>query len=73
MTEERANYLPMEQQTQQLEQRLQTISSDPTVSYWLKCAVTEFWERDVVDALNDLEALQDLLQEKRRISRLLLK
>jgi hypothetical protein len=73
MTEEQANYLPMEQQTRQLEQRLQAISTDPTVSYWLKHAASELWERDTVDALNDLDVLRELLEEKHRIHALMLK
>jgi len=72
MTEEQANYLPMEQQTRQLEQRLQAISTDPTASHWLQRAVTELWERDTVDALNDLDLLRELLEEKHRTDMLML-
>lgn len=72
MTEEQANYLPMEQQTRQLEQRLQAISTDPTASYWLKRAASELWERDVIDALNDLDLLRELLAEKRKSRKFLL-
>lgn len=43
MIEELANYLPIEQQTRQLELRLQAISTDPNASHWLKRAVTELW------------------------------
>lgn len=64
MIEELANYLPIEQQTRQLELRLQAISTDPNASHWLKRAVTELWERDKLDALNDLDTLRELLEAK---------
>ena len=73
MTEEQMNYLPMEQQTRQLEQRLQAVSTDPSASHWLKRAASELWERDTVDALNDLDVLRELLEEKHRIHALMLK
>lgn len=73
MTEEQVNYLPMEQQTRQLEQRLQAVSADPAASHWLKRAANELWERDTVDALNDLDVLRELLEEKHRIHALMLK
>ena len=43
---------------------LVSITADPTASHWLKRAVTELWERDTVDALNDLDVLQELLEAK---------
>jgi len=52
---------------------LREITTDPSASYWLKQAVTQLWERDTVDALNDLDVLQDLLEEKHRINALMLK
>jgi hypothetical protein len=55
-----------------LEQPLQAISADPAASHWLKRAARELWERDIVDALNDL-VLRDLLEEKHRIHALMLK
>ncbi len=55
-----------------LNKRLQAINTDPTASHWLKQAITQLWERDVVDALNDLDVLRELLEEKYRIDRLLL-
>ena len=73
MTEEQHGYGTMEAQLKRLETYRHTISTDPTASHWLKRAANELWERDVVDAFNDVEVLQELLQEKRRISRLLLK
>ena len=72
MTEEQMNYLPMEQQTRQLEQRLQAVSTDPSASHWLKRAASELWERDTVDALNDLDVLRELLETKHRADRILL-
>ena len=67
MSEEQGSYLPMEQQARKLEQRLQEITTDPTASHWLKRAVTELWEHDVVDAFNDLDVLRELLEAKHRV------
>lgn len=72
MTEEQRGYGTAEEQLQRLETHRQTISADPAASYWLKQAITQLWERDVVDALNDLDVLRELLEEKHRIDRLLL-
>lgn len=72
MTEEQHGYGTVEVQLKRLETHLHTISTDPAVSHWLKQAITQLWERDVVDALNDLDVLRDLLEEKHRIDRLLL-
>ncbi|UJS26689.1 hypothetical protein [Thiothrix winogradskyi] len=63
MTEEQHGYGTVEAQLKRLETHLQTISTDPAASDWLKRAVVELWERDV---------LRDLLEEKHRIDRLLL-
>jgi len=32
----------------------------PTVSFWLKDAIGALWQRDPVDALNDVELLKHL-------------
>ncbi|OQW99167.1 MAG: hypothetical protein BWK73_50940 [Thiothrix lacustris] len=64
MSEERSNYMDLEHALKTVETRLRDITTDPTASYWLKQAVTELWERDVVDALNDLDVLRDLLEAK---------
>lgn len=72
MTEEQHGYGTVEAQLKRLETHRHTISTDPAVSYWLKSAVRELWEHDTVDALNDLDVLRELLEEKRRIDRLLL-
>lgn len=37
--------------------RAAQILSDPSASYWLKDAVRAMLDRDIVDALNDAEAL----------------
>lgn len=47
-----------------VDKRLHAITTDPSASHWLKRAVTELWERDTVDALNDLDMLQALLEAK---------
>ena len=63
MTEEQHGYGTVEAQLKRLETHRHTISTDPAASDWLKRAVVELWERDV---------LRDLLEEKHRIDRLLL-
>ena len=73
MSEEQHGYGTVKEQLQWLETHRQTISTDPAASYWLKQAVTQLWERDVVDALNDLNVLRELLEEKQRIHALTLK
>ena len=72
MTEEQHGYGTVEAQLKRLESHRHTISTDPTASHWLKQAITQLWERDIVDALNDLDVLRELLEEKHRIDRLLL-
>ncbi len=72
MTEEQHGYGTVEAQLKRLETHLQTISTDPTASHWLKRAASELWERDTVDALNDLDVLRELLEEKHRIHALML-
>ena len=72
MSEEPGVYMELELSLKVLNKRLQAINTDPTASNWLKQAITQLWERDVVDALNDLDVLRDLLEEKHRIDRLLL-
>lgn len=72
MSEDRSNYQEPESALRKLEHGLKAIQQDPTASYWLKQAVTQLWECDVVDALHDLDVLRELLEEKHRIDRLLL-
>lgn len=47
--------------------RIQAVLTDPAASYWLKGAVRELQNRDIIDAVNDIKALDDifttLLQE----------
>jgi glycyl-tRNA synthetase beta subunit len=69
MSEERSNYMDLEHALKTVETRLRDITTDPTASHWLKQAVTELWERDVVDALNDLDVLRDLLEAKHQADR----
>ena len=76
MTEEQHGYGTVEAQLKRLETHLQTISTDPAASHWLKRAARELWERDTVDALNDLDdldVLRELLEDKHRIHALMLK
>ena len=72
MTEEQHGYGTVEAQLKRLETHLQTISTDPTASHWLKRAARELWERDTMDALNDLDVLRELLEEKHRTHALIL-
>ena len=72
MTEEHHGYGTVEAQLKRLETQRHTISTDPAASHWLKRAASELWERDTVDALNDLDVLQGLLEEKHRIHTLTL-
>ena len=51
MSEEPGVYMELKFSLKALDSRLQAINTDPTASYWLKRAVTELWERDVVDAV----------------------
>jgi hypothetical protein len=72
MTEEQHGYGTVEAQLKRLETQLHTISTDPTASHWLKRAASELWERDTVDALNDLDVLRELLEERHHIHALML-
>ena len=72
MSEDRATYLTLQQELDALDLR-DSITNDPTASHWLKRAVVELWERDVVDALNDLDALREVLEAKHHANLLTLK
>jgi len=41
-----------------------TILKDPSASNWLKRAIAENLQRDPVDALNDIEALKAVFEER---------
>ena len=71
MSENLGNYNEPESTLRKLDHDLKAIQQDPTASYWLKQAVTQLWERDVEDALNDLDVLRELLEAKHRADRLL--
>ena len=72
MSEDRPTYLTLEQELDALD-LMQAITDDPAASDWLKRAVAELWERDVVDALNDLDVLREVLEAKHHIHALQLK
>lgn len=72
MSETRPTYLTLQQEIDALDLR-DTITNDPSASHWLKRAVTELWERDVVDALNDLDVLREVLEAKHQAHVLTLK
>jgi hypothetical protein len=40
------------------------ILTDPSASDWLKRAINQLLERDPVDALNDVEILQEILKAR---------
>ena len=64
MSEEHSHYMNLEHALKAVETRLREITTDPSASYWLKQVVTQLWERDTVDALNDLDILRELLEAK---------
>jgi hypothetical protein len=72
MSEDRPTYLTLQQELDALDLR-DTITNDPSASHWLKRAAAELWERDVVDALNDLDVLRELLEAKHHAHVLTLK
>ena len=72
MSEEPGVYMELKFALKALDDRLQAINTDPTASHWLKRAVAELWERDVVDALNDLDVLRELLEAKHHANMLTL-
>ena len=45
---------------------LEDLLSDPATSTWLKAALQDCLERDLVDALNDVLALAGILEERLR-------
>lgn len=72
MSEDPSHYPEPESSLRKLDHDLKAIQQDPTASHWLKRAVNELWDRDVVDALHDLDALRELLEAKHRADLLLL-
>ncbi len=40
------------------------VLADPCASYWLKDTLHSAMRRDIVDAVNDAEALQAILQDR---------
>lgn len=50
----------------QLESRKASILSSPESSNWLKAAIIESWERDINDAITDIETLWELLKAKEK-------
>jgi hypothetical protein len=43
---------------------IQQILSDPSTSYWLHDALTTALNRDPIDALNDIDVLTEVLENK---------
>ena len=72
MSEDVPRYLTLEQELNALDLR-KAVMTDPSASNWLKRAVVDLWDRDVIDALNDLEALRAVLEAKHQASVLTLK
>lgn len=48
---------------QTLANRILAVLNEPSTSEWLKNAVKSAFNRDAVDALNDVERLADLLRQ----------
>ena len=44
--------------------KLNQVLADPTASAWLKSALRALDSRDPVDALNDVEALQEIAEQR---------
>ena len=44
--------------------KLNQVLADPTASHWLKNALRALDSRDPVDALNDVEALQEIAEQR---------
>jgi hypothetical protein len=55
-----------------LEQMLREITEAPNTSIWLRKAIAELWQRDSIEALEDLAILQTLLQAKKKSDLLML-
>lgn len=72
MSEDVPRYLTLEQELNALDLR-KAVMTDPSASNWLKRAVVDLWDRDVIDALNDLEVLRAVLEAKHQTSVLTLK
>lgn len=71
MSEEQPAYLTVDRHSMPWDGWIPS-RNDPTASHWLKRAITELWERDTVDALNDLDVLRELLEAKHRTDLLML-
>jgi hypothetical protein len=55
-----------------LERMLREVTEAPNTSIWLRKAITELWERDSFEALEELAILQTLLQAKQKVNLLML-
>lgn len=64
MSEQQAQYGGLS--CRQLESRKASILSSPESSNWLKTAILESWERDIHDAITDIETLWELLKAKEK-------
>lgn len=62
----------LEQALKDLENRLREITENPDTSIWLRKAITELWSRDSIEALEDLEILQTLMEAKKKTDLLML-
>ena len=55
-----------------LERMLQEVTEHPAASIWLRKTIAELWQRDSIEALEDLAILQTLLQAKKKSDLLML-
>ncbi len=46
---------------QELKERIEYIKNSPCASFWIKKAYQQLSERDILDALRDVEMLADVL------------
>ena len=62
----------LEQALNELQEQLRVITENPDTSIWLRKAITELWSRDSMEALEDLEILQTLMQARKKADMLML-
>lgn len=62
----------LEQALNELQEQLQAITANPDTSIWLRKAITELWSRDSIEALEDLETLQTLMEARKKADLLML-
>lgn len=62
----------LEMALKDLEQMLRKVTENPDASIWLRKSIVELWQRDSIEALEELAILQTLLQAKKKSDLLML-